>query len=177
MHMKSNDATVIPLITVVSILIPIVVAILMRLPGQQVFGDLSILPLFHAVLNGTTAVCLVAGYILILNKKKSAHKFCMLTALSLSSIFLVSYVIYHFNAGHVAYNGEGIIKTIYLAIHVSHILLATAILPLALFTVYRGLTDQLDKHRRIARWTLPLWLYVAVTGVVIYIMMQQSYNM
>jgi len=177
MHMKSNDATVIPLITVVSILIPIVVAILMRLPGQQVFGDLSILPLFHAVLNGTTAVCLVAGYILILNKKKSAHKFCMLTALSLSSIFLVSYVIYHFNAGHVAYNGEGVIKTIYLAILVSHILLATAILPLALFTVYRGLTDQLDKHRRIARWTLPLWLYVAVTGVVIYIMMQQSYNM
>ena len=175
--MKSNDAKVIPIITIVSVLIPIVVAILMRLPGQQVFGDLSILPFFHAVLNGTTALCLIVGYMLILKKRRNAHKVCMLTALSLSSIFLVSYVVYHFNAGHVAYKGEGIIRTVYLTILASHIVLATAILPLALLTVYRGLTDQLDKHRRLARWTLPIWLYVAVTGVVIYIMMQQSYNM
>jgi putative membrane protein len=175
--MKSNDSKFVPLITTVSILIPIVVAILMRLPGQQVFGDLSILPLFHATLNGITAVCLVSGFILILNKKRAAHKFCMLAALSLSSVFLVSYVIYHFDAGHVAYNGVGTIRTVYLTILVSHIILATAILPLALFTVYRGLTDQLDKHRRIAKWTLPIWLYVAITGVVIYVMMQESYNL
>ncbi|MBL4735191.1 MAG: DUF420 domain-containing protein [Flavobacteriales bacterium] len=174
--MKPNDSKFIPLITVVSILIPIVVAILMLLPGQQVFGDLSILPLFHAILNGSTAIFLMVGFTFIFRRNIRAHKFCMLTALSLSSIFLVSYVIYHFNAGHVTYQGTGIIRVIYLSILVSHILLATIILPLALFTVYHGLTDQLSKHRKIAKWTLPLWLYVAITGVVIYVMMQSSYN-
>ena len=175
--MELKDSKFIPLITIVSILVPIVVAILMLLPGQQVFGDLSILPLFHAILNGSTAVFLSVGFIFILNKKIAAHKFCMVTALGLSSIFLVSYVIYHFNAGHVTYNGTGTIRTIYLSILVSHIILAIAILPLALFTVYRGLTNQISKHRKIAKWTLPIWLYVAVTGVVIYVMMQSSYSM
>jgi len=175
--MQSSDRTFVPLITVVSILIPIVVSILMLLPGQQVFGDLSILPFFHACLNGLTAIFLITGFILIMNKKRTAHKFCMITALSLSSIFLVSYVIYHFNAGHVVYQGTGTIRTIYLSILVSHIILATAILPLALFSVYRGLTNQLEKHRKIVRWTLPIWLYVAITGVVIYVMMQESYNL
>ena len=174
--MKTDDSKFVPLITVVSILIPIVVTILMLLPGQQVFGDLSILPLFHAILNGCTALFLITGFILIMNKKIKAHKFCMITALSLSSIFLVSYVVYHFNTGHVVYQGTGLIRTVYLSILVSHIILAVVILPLALFTVYRGLTNQLDKHRKIARWTLPLWLYVAITGVVIYVMMQESYS-
>jgi len=172
--MQAADSKFVPIITVVSILIPIVVAILMLLPGQQVFGDLSILPLFHAILNGLTAVFLTVGFILILNKKRKAHKFCMLTALSLSSIFLVSYVVYHFNVGHVTYPGTGTIKTVYLSILASHIVLATIILPMALFTVYRGLTNQLDKHRKLARWTLPIWLYVAITGVVIYIMLQNA---
>ena len=174
--MISNDSKFIPIITVVSILIPIVVAILMLLPGQQVFGDLSILPLFHATLNGSTAVCLVIGVIFIMNRKRTAHKICMLTALSLSSIFLVSYVIYHFNTGHVVYQGTGMIKIVYLTILLTHIVLATAILPMALFTVYRGLTGELNKHRKLAKWTLPIWLYVAITGVVIYLMMQGSYT-
>lgn len=174
--MISNDSKFIPIITVVSILIPIVVAILMLLPGQQIFGDLSILPLFHATLNGSTAVCLVIGVIFIMNRKRTAHKICMLTALSLSSIFLVSYVIYHFNTGHVVYQGTGMIKIVYLTILLTHIVLATAILPMALFTVYRGLTGELNKHRKLAKWTLPIWLYVAITGVVIYLMMQGSYT-
>ena len=174
--MKASDSKFIPLITIVSILIPIVVAILMLLPGQQVFGDLSILPLFHASLNGLTAIFLITGFIMLFKRNITAHKVCMVTALSLSSIFLVSYVLYHYNVGHVTFPGAGMVKTVYLTILASHIVLATAILPLALFTVYRGLTDQIAKHRKIARWTLPLWLYVAITGVVIYVMLEQAQN-
>jgi len=174
--MKVKESIFLPIITVVSVLIPIIVAILMLLPGQEIFGDLSILPLFHAILNGLTAIFLITGFLLIINKKVTLHKACMVTALCLSSVFLVSYDIYHFNTGHTPYGGSGWVRPVYFTILISHILLATSIVPLALITVFRGFANQLSKHRKIARWTLPIWLYVAITGVVVYLMMQPYYG-
>mgnify|MGYP001592747693 CR=1 FL=1 len=174
--MKAKDSTFLPVITVVSVLIPIVVAILMLLPGQEVFGDLSALPLFHAMLNGLTALCLITGFILIKSGRQKLHKLCMLTALCFSSIFLVSYVIYHFNTGHTEYGGEGWIRTVYFFILLTHILLATTIVPLALLAAYRGFTGQYDKHKKIVKWTFPLWLYVAITGVAVYLFMKPYYG-
>ena len=172
----AKDKVYIPIITIVSILIPIVVAILMVLPGRDPEGTLSGLPLFHATLNGLTAILLLFGIYFIINRKIALHRFCMLSAFVLSSVFLVSYVIYHFNTGHISYGGEGIIKFIYFFILITHIVLATTIVPLALLAIYRALTDQIAKHRKIARWTFPLWLYVAVTGVLVYLMMRPYYG-
>jgi len=174
--MKAEEKIVLPIITLVSVLIPVVVTVLMLIPGQEIFGDLSILPLFHATLNGLTAVFLITGFFLIINNKITLHKFCMLSALCLSSVFLVSYVIYHYNTGHTVYGGTGWIRPVYFTILISHILLATTIVPLALITVFRGLKNQLPQHKKIARWTLPIWIYVAITGVIVYLMMQPYYG-
>jgi len=174
--MKAKQSIFFPIIIIVSILVPIVVTVLMFMPGQEVFGDLSVLPLFHAILNGLTATFLIIGFFLIVNKKVSLHKACMVTALCLSSIFLVSYVVYHYNTGHTIYGGKGWIRPVYFGILISHILLATSIVPLALITVFRGFMNQIPQHRKIARWTFPIWLYVAITGVVVYLMMQPYYG-
>ncbi|HIN40325.1 MAG TPA: DUF420 domain-containing protein [Flavobacteriales bacterium] len=174
--MEIKGSIFLPVITIVSILIPILVACLMLLPGQEVFGDLSVLPLFHAILNGLTAIFLIMGFFLIIKKRISLHKACMVSALCLSSIFLISYVIYHYNTGHTVYGGKGWIRTVYFVILISHILLATSIVPLALITVFRGFANQIPQHRKIARWTLPIWLYVAITGVVVYLMMRPYYG-
>jgi len=172
----AKDRVFIPIITVVSILIPIVVAILMVLPDRDPQGTLRGLPLFHATLNGMTAILLLFGLYFIRNMKIVQHRFCMLSAFVLSSTFLVSYIIYHFNTGHISYGGEGIIKFIYFFILITHIGLATTIVPLALLAIYRALTDQIEKHKKIVRWTFPLWLYVAVTGVLVYLMMRPYYG-
>ena len=135
-------------------------------------GDL---PALNAALNGTSAVFLVAGYMLIRGGHRTLHKRCMLAALTSSALFLTSYVIYHANTGSRPFSGQGAIRVIYFAILITHVVLAAAILPLALMTATRGLRSQFDRHVRIARWTLPLWLYVSVTGVVIYLMLYQLY--
>jgi uncharacterized membrane protein YozB (DUF420 family) len=129
--------------------------------------DVSALPLVNASLNALTTVLLVVGFALIRARRIAAHKRVMLAAFASSAAFLVSYVIYHwFKSGPKAYAGA--FRGLYLAILASHVLLAALILPLALITLYRGWSDQRRQHRRIARITLPLWLYVSVTGVVIY---------
>jgi uncharacterized membrane protein YozB (DUF420 family) len=136
---------------------------------------ISDLPAINATLNGLAAVFLVAGYVLIRRGHRGLHKRCMLAALTTSALFLVSYVIYHANTGSRPFPGQGVIRVVYFAILIPHVILAAAILPLALMTAARGLTGQYDRHVRLARWTLPLWLYVSVTGVVIYLMLYRLY--
>jgi len=133
------------------------------------------LPALNATLNGLSAILLTTGYILIRRGHRGLHKRCMLAALTTSALFLVSYVIYHLNTGSRPFPGQGAIRLVYFVILITHVILAAAILPLALITTARGLKDQYDRHVRIARWTLPLWLYVSVTGVVIYLMLYQFY--
>jgi putative membrane protein len=135
-------------------------------------GDL---PAVNATLNGLSAIFILTGYVLIRRGHRELHKRCMLTALVTSSLFLVSYVVYHANAGSRPFPGTGVARAIYFAILITHVILAAAILPLALTTTARGLRAQYTRHVAIARWTLPIWLYVSVTGVVIYLMLYQMY--
>lgn len=133
------------------------------------------LPTLNAILNGLASVFLIAGYIQIRRGRREAHKKCMLSALGTSALFLVSYLIYHANAGSVPFPGVGTIRVVYFAVLIPHIVLAAAILPLALVTTARGLRADYARHVRLARWTLPLWLYVSVTGVIVYFMLYQLY--
>ena len=132
------------------------------------------LPALNAALNATSGVLLIVGYSAIRQGAVKLHKTCMLTALVVSAVFLSSYLYYHFvvrNGRPTAYTHEGTIRLVYFAILISHTLLAVTVAPLAIITAYRGLANQLDKHVRIARWTLPIWLYVSVTGVIVYWML------
>ena len=133
------------------------------------------LPALNASLNAISAVCLTAGYVLIRGGQRVLHKRCMLGALVASTAFLTSYVIYHANTGSRPFPGHGPIRTVYFGILITHVVLAVTILPLALTTTARGLRAQYVRHVRIARWTLPLWRYVSVTGVVIYLMLYRLY--
>jgi len=129
------------------------------------------LPLLNACLNATSAALLSAGWVFIRRKRVTAHKTCMVSALVVSTLFLVSYVTYHSIAGSRPFVGAGWIRLIYYPMLLSHIVLAAAIVPLALTTVYRALQGNFARHVRIARWTLPIWLYVSVTGVLVYWML------
>ena len=137
--------------------------------------EIADLPALNATLNGIAAVFLLTGYVLIKRGERDLHKKCMLGALTASALFLTSYVIYHANAGSRPFAGHGTARVVYFAILITHVVLAAAILPLALVTTARGLRSQFGRHVRIARWTLPIWLYVSVTGVVIYLMLYQFY--
>jgi putative membrane protein len=145
---------------------------LLRFEGLDVSG----LPRFHAILNGTTALLLATGVVLIRRKRRDAHRNAMVAAFTLSSIFLISYVIYHSQVPSSRYGGEGTMRSVYFFILVTHVVLAAGILPLALFTVTRAIRGEFGKHRRIARITFPLWLYVTVTGVLVYVMMAPYYS-
>jgi uncharacterized membrane protein YozB (DUF420 family) len=129
------------------------------------------LPALNASLNATSAVFLSIGWLLIRRRKIEAHRLCMLSAFVVSVLFLISYVVYHANVGSVPYQGQGAIRMVYFGILITHVILAAAILPLAIVTLSRALSRRFDRHRKIARWTLPIWLYVSVTGVVIYVML------
>lgn len=135
--------------------------------------SVSALPAVNATLNGSCALLLSAGYLLIRSGKIQAHRFAMSTAFGLSILFLISYLTYHFFHGATRFPGTGIWRPIYLTILISHTVLAIAIVPLALRTLFLALRRRFEEHRRIARWTLPLWLYVSVTGVVVYLMLYQ----
>jgi uncharacterized membrane protein YozB (DUF420 family) len=129
------------------------------------------LPALNATLNGLCAVLLVIGWFLIHNGRIEQHRKVMLAAFATSTLFLVSYVIYHANAGSRPFPGRGGIRAVYFTILITHVILAAAIVPLALVTLVRGLRARYDKHARLARWTLPIWLYVSVTGVIVYLML------
>jgi uncharacterized membrane protein YozB (DUF420 family) len=137
--------------------------------------EISDLPALNASLNALSALCLSLGYIFIRRGDRVNHQRAMLTALGTSALFLVSYVTYHANVGSKPFPGQGAVRWIYLTILFTHIVLAAVILPMALITAARGLRGRFDRHVRLARWTLPLWMYVSVTGVVIYVMLYQMY--
>jgi len=142
---------------------------------------LGIFPHLNAALNTSAAIAIVSGFYFIMKRKVAQHRFSMLTASTVSALFLVSYVTHHavrtyyFGLGPSRFTGQGIVRPIYFTLLTSHTILATLITPFVLVTLYRGLTGQVDKHRRLARLVLPVWLYVSVTGVVVYLMLYQIY--
>ena len=130
-------------------------------------------PALNASLNGTSAALLLAGRVLIAKKKIAAHRVCMIAAVVASGLFLACYLFFHFKAGNILFLGQGWARPVYFAILISHVTLAIVIVPLAVITLNRGLKARYDKHRAIAKWTWPLWMYVSITGVLVYFMLYQ----
>ena len=131
------------------------------------------LPALSATLNTISTILLITGWVFIRRGERQKHKACMIAALVTSGLFLTSYVIYHAQVGSVPFRRTGWIRTVYFSVLIPHVILAAAVVPPILITVSRGLSAKYDKHRRIARWTLPIWLYVSVTGVIVYLMLYQ----
>lgn len=177
--MNKKDRIYIPIIVALSVIIPLAVAGLMFLPDDMrvSFGgaDLRSLPFFHAVLNGSTAILLFVGFVWIKNKKIALHRIAMISAFVLSAVFLVSYVISKLSNPPVPYGGEGWLRPTYFFILVSHIILSIPVLPLALLAIYRGITGEFQKHLKIVKWAFPVWMYVAITGVMVYLFMLPYY--
>ena len=157
----------------VSLVIVLVVGYLLlgHRPDPGTSALVAALPLLNACLNASSAALLTAGWLFIRSRRVTAHKACRVSALGVSILFLVSYVTYHSLAGSRRFGGEGWIRLVYFPMLLSHIVLAAAIVPLALTTIYRALQGNFARHVRIARWTLPIWLYVSVTGVLVYWML------
>ena len=141
----------------------------------QVPEQYAIFPVINASLNGTSAVLLVTAHSMIKRGRMAAHRALMLTAVATSTLFFISYLYYHYHVGSVHFPGQGWPRRIYFAILISHTILAAAIVPLVIITLSRALRERFDRHRAIARWTYPLWLYVSVTGVVIYFMLYRLF--
>jgi putative membrane protein len=133
--------------------------------------SVSQLPTVNAALNSLSAAFLILGFLFIKSKNIKAHKACMLAAFTSSSLFLISYLVYHYQVGSVPFKGQGAIRTLYFSILLTHTILAATVVPLVLITLTRALKQRFAAHRRIARWTFPIWLYVSVTGVVVYWML------
>lgn len=174
--MKGNDRQIVPIIIALSVVVPLAVAALILFP--DVFNlnlgiERGTLPAFHAFINGTTAVLLVVGLVFIRSKNMVAHRASMLFAFGLSAVFLLSYVISKLNADPIPYQGD--FRGLYLFVLISHILLSIPVLPLAMFAIYRGWTNNIEKHKKVVRFAFPVWLYVAITGVLVYIFMAPYY--
>ncbi len=129
----------------------------------------------NATLNGTSAILLAGGYAAIRSGKIAVHKKFMISAFAVSTVFLISYLVYHYRVGHVAFQGQGWIRPVYFTLLLSHTILAIVIVPLILITLRRAWLQKFDKHRIIARWTFPLWMYVSVTGVIVYLLLYVIY--
>lgn len=136
---------------------------------------ISFLPHVNAILNSTSAILLIAGYRFIRKGRINAHRNCQLTAFTTSTLFLISYLTYHYYHGATRFLGQGIVRPVYFGILVTHTILAVVIVPMILLTLYRAVRLDFIRHKRIARWTLPLWLYVSITGVIVYLMLYHLY--
>lgn len=179
MEQKSIENKFNKYIVILSILIPLVVIILfsVRLKDFGIIVEpLSFLPPIYATINGLTAVVLVIAVLAIKNGKIKLHQALMTTAIVMSVLFLIMYVAYHMTAESTKYGGEGVIKYVYFFILLSHILLSIVVIPLVLITYVRALAQRFDRHKKIAKITFPIWLYVAVTGVIVYIMISPYYQ-
>ncbi|SHF89892.1 putative membrane protein [Flavobacterium micromati] len=166
------------LIIAVSIVIPIFVAILFGVKLRDLGYDvapLNFLPPIYATTNGITAVLLIIGVIAIKNGKRKLHEIMMTGAIALSVAFLVMYVAYHMTSDSTPFGGEGVIRYVYFFILITHIILSIAIIPMVLITYVRALAKTFDRHKKISRITFPIWLYVAITGVVVYLMISPYY--
>jgi putative membrane protein len=159
-------------IAVVSVTaVAVVGALLLGGPSHPSAGGQSSLPAVNALLNGCSAVLLALGYFFVRRRRFRAHRACMVLAFGVSMLFLVSYLAYHYTSGSRSFSGTGWTRWVYFPLLISHIALAAAIVPLALVTIYRAARGEFIRHRRVARWTFPLWLYVSVTGVLVYWML------
>jgi len=171
-----TDKTAFRLIVVITIAIPAAVLALYLIPKpDSVPAWATHCPMLNAFLNGTCTVLLTASYFAIRRKKVSLHKTLNITAFTLSALFLVSYVAYHFFGKETLFPKDNPLRPLYFFILSSHIICSAIVLPMVLLTFYRGLTNQVVKHRKLARWTLPIWLYVTITGVVVYLMISPYY--
>jgi len=174
-----NDRFVIPVIVSLSIIVPLVVASLFLLPEDWKiqFGNANIrsLPFFHAILNGCTAALLLIAFGMIKSKNVSLHRLANVLAFFLSAIFLVSYVVSHISNPDAHFGGEGWIRPLYFTILISHITLSIPVLPLAMMSIYRGWNNQISAHKKLVKWTFPIWMYVAITGVLVYLFMAPYY--
>jgi putative membrane protein len=165
-------------ITILSIVIPVVVAILFKVKLRDFGYDvkpLSFLPPIYATINAITAIVLVAAVMAIKNGKRKVHENLMKTAIALSVAFLAMYVAYHMTSNPTKYGGDGIMKAVYFFILISHISLSIITIPLVLVSYVRALSEKFDKHKQITKFTFPVWLYVAVTGVIVYLMISPYY--
>jgi len=162
------------LIIVLSVVLPLAVAALfgIKVPGY----DFSFLPPIYATINGITALLLVVAVIAIRNKKKQLHEMLMKVCIILSALFLIMYVAYHMTSESTSYGGEGVIRYVYFFILITHIVLSIAVVPFVLFTFSRALSGNFDRHKALAKFTFPIWLYVAITGVVVYLMISPYYT-
>jgi len=171
-----NDKYLI-LIIIVSVAIPLIIALLIFNQNQvsNNVGWISFLPHINGIINTLTSIILVIGWLFIKNKKVAFHKTSMLTAFVLGAFFLISYVIYHSYSESTAYGGEGMIRYIYYFLLITHIMLAIAVVPFVLLAIYYGISARYSKHKRIVKYTLPIWLYVSITGVIVYLMISPYY--
>ena len=181
--MKGNpkDRFVIPIIVSLSIIVPIAVASLFLLPEdwKLQFGNANFrrLPFFHAILNGSTAILLLVAFGLIKTKNVAFHRLANILAFSLSAVFLVSYVVSHISNPDAHFGGQGWVRYLYFFILITHITLSIPVLPLAMLSIYRGWNNQISAHKKLVKWTFPIWMYVAITGVLGYIFMAPYYPM
>ena len=137
--------------------------------------DYTVFPAINATLNGTSAVLILTGRGLIKRGRIAAHRACMIAAVAASSLFLICYVYYHAHAGVIRFQGQGLVRPVYFSILITHMILAAVIVPLVIITLARAWRGTFNRHRAIARWTFPVWLYVSITGVVIYVMVYRLY--
>ena len=168
-----RDRIALPVIGVLSLAVVLLVAVLLlgHTPGRGGRADVGALPALNAILNAASAACLTAGWLAIRRRRIALHRACMLGAFCVSVLFLVSYVVYHALAGSRPFTGQGWIRPVYFALLISHVVLAAAMVPFVLTTLYRALGADFARHVRLARLTLPVWLYVSVTGVVVYLLL------
>lgn len=163
-------------LSIVAIVLILGINYLPRSTTGTIFGmDLVVLPMINAVLNGISFLFLVAALVMIKKRNIPAHRRFIFAAFITTFLFLISYLTYHAMAGSTTFGGEGIVKMIYYFVLISHIFLAAAVLPLSLITLGHGLNMKVAKHRKIARWTMPIWLYVSITGVVVYLLISPYY--
>lgn len=160
--------------SIVSAIVLVLVVIMRRIHFETSI-DFSFLPPFHATLNAFAAVALIASFYFIKNKNIDAHRKANFLALGLSVLFLLSYVIYHFTTEATKFGGEGTIRYVYFFFLITHVILAAVILPFILFTFIRAYTGQIERHRKMAKWVYPFWLYVAITGPICYLMLRPYY--
>lgn len=166
------------IISILSVLIPIVVALLLFMPSKidNAGAWVYFLPHFNGIINTATSILLLAGFWFISKGNITYHKNAMVSAFVLGSLFLVSYVIYHASTDSTPFGGEGWIRPVYFTILISHIILAAVVVPFVLFAFYYALSNKIEKHKKVVKFTLPIWLYVSVTGVIVYLMIKPYYS-
>lgn len=175
MHLKEKNVG--PLVAILSLVLVAIITVLFFLPAYdgEIGFDVTILPLLNAIFNCFTFIALVVALAAIMKKNVRLHRAFIGAAFTSTTLFLVSYVTYHYLTESTKYGGEGALRSIYFFILLTHILLAIVVVPLALLSAVRGLQMKVDKHRKIARWTMPIWLYVSLTGVIVYLMISPYY--